>query len=38
MMAAHDDREVALKKGMKPFTAEWLESTDDDMKITPRYA
>ena len=38
MMAAHDDREVALKKGIVPFTAEWLESTDDEMKLTPRYA
>lgn len=38
MMAAHDDREVALKKGLVPFSVEWLESTDDEMKFTPRYA
>jgi predicted phage terminase large subunit-like protein len=38
MMAAHDDVTSPRKQGLKPFTAAWLESEDDDMKFVPRYA
>jgi phage terminase large subunit-like protein len=37
MMAAHDDITSPRKVGIRPFSVEWLESTDEQ-PIMPRYA
>lgn len=38
MMSPHDPQEFARRAGVKPFTAEWLESEDLENRITPRHS